>query len=142
MPRITGAFTGENGIRCPFGSGKETALLPPPPLRTGRESFPSSGSSRCEAPRERSRFSRRFNPGFMAMDSEFLEERTFRKISVPVWIERIGFRPDFNVPPDFGVSGINQLQPNGFTLRCSLSGVRRKRPLARADGMEVTIRHP
>ena len=26
-------------------SGKEAALLPLPPLRTGRESFPSSGSS-------------------------------------------------------------------------------------------------
>ena len=37
------------------GSGKEDALRRPPPLRTGRESFPSSGSSRCEAPRERSR---------------------------------------------------------------------------------------
>jgi hypothetical protein len=37
-------------------SGKGTALLPLPPLRTGHESFPSSGSSRCKAPRERSRF--------------------------------------------------------------------------------------
>ena len=31
-------------------SGKEVALLPLPPLRTGRESFPSSSSSRCKAP--------------------------------------------------------------------------------------------
>jgi hypothetical protein len=31
-------------------SGKEVALLPPPPLRTGHESFPSSGSSHCKAP--------------------------------------------------------------------------------------------
>src|SRR5262245_7762486 len=37
-------------------SGKEIALRPPPPLRTGRESFPSSGSSNYKAPRERSRF--------------------------------------------------------------------------------------
>jgi hypothetical protein len=36
-------------------SGKEVALLPPPPLRTGRESFPSSGSSQSKAPPERSR---------------------------------------------------------------------------------------
>jgi two-component system CheB/CheR fusion protein len=36
--------------------GKGAALLPLPPLRTGRESYPSSGSSRCEAPLERSRF--------------------------------------------------------------------------------------
>jgi len=30
----------------PRGSGKGTALLPLPPLRTGLDSFPSSGSSR------------------------------------------------------------------------------------------------
>jgi hypothetical protein len=30
----------------PPSSGKEVALLPLPPLRTGRDSFPSSGSSR------------------------------------------------------------------------------------------------
>lgn len=36
-------------------SGKRATLPPLPPLRTGRESFPSSGSSRHKAPRERSR---------------------------------------------------------------------------------------
>ena len=36
--------------------GKRAALLPLPPLRTGRESFPSSGSSRYKAPLSRSRF--------------------------------------------------------------------------------------
>jgi hypothetical protein len=36
-------------------SGKGAALPPLPPLRTGRESFPSSGSSRNKAPREQSR---------------------------------------------------------------------------------------
>jgi hypothetical protein len=43
---------------CNFihGSGKEAALLPLPPLRTGREGFPSSGSSRYKAPLLRSRF--------------------------------------------------------------------------------------
>jgi hypothetical protein len=29
-----------------FSSGKEAALLPLPPLRTGHDGFPSSGSSR------------------------------------------------------------------------------------------------
>jgi hypothetical protein len=43
-----------------LGSGKGAVLPPPPPLRTGRESFPSSGSSRYKAPCDRSRFSRRF----------------------------------------------------------------------------------
>ena len=37
------------------GSGKEVTLPSPPPLRTGRESFPSSGSSQFKAPRKRSR---------------------------------------------------------------------------------------
>jgi hypothetical protein len=37
-------------------SGKEAALLPLPPLRTERESFPSFGSSHCKAPLLRSRF--------------------------------------------------------------------------------------
>jgi hypothetical protein len=61
-------------------SGKGAALPPLPPLRTGRESFPSSGSSRYKAPRERSRFHDGLNPGFMAMDAKPLPERTFREI--------------------------------------------------------------
>ena len=40
----------------PHWSGKRMALPPLPPLRTGRETFASSGSSRYKAPRERSRF--------------------------------------------------------------------------------------
>ena len=120
-------------------SGKRAALLPLPPLRTGLESFPSSGSSRCKAPRGRSRYSRRFNPGFMAVDAELFAERTFSKVVLPVWIERIRLRPDFQMPPDFGVAGINQFQPNGFPLRRSVSGIRRKLPLMRTDGVEVTI---
>jgi hypothetical protein len=32
-----------------LGPGKEMALLPSPPLRTGLESFPSSGSSHYKA---------------------------------------------------------------------------------------------
>ena len=76
------------------------------------------------------------------MNAELFAERTFCKIFVPVWIERICLRPDFQVPPDFGVAGINQLQPNEFPLRRPFSGIRRKRPLARADGVEVTILYP
>jgi hypothetical protein len=36
-------------LRVPEQSGKEAALLPPPPLRTGRASFPASGSSLSNA---------------------------------------------------------------------------------------------
>src|SRR6266480_1204058 len=45
--------------RC-WWSAKEVTLPPPPPLRTGHESFPSSGSSRCKAPPSRSPFTQRF----------------------------------------------------------------------------------
>src|ERR1035438_9201784 len=128
--------------KCSYGSGKEVALLPLPPLRTGHESFPSSGSSRYKASREWSRFSRRFNPCFMAMDSELFAKRTFLKIVLPVWTERIGVRPDFNVPPDVGFAGIHQLKPDGFPLRRSFSGARRKQRVAPADGVEVSLRHP
>ena len=144
--RISGAIpavrTAKSEPKSRFRSGKEVALLPLPPLRTGHESFPSSGSSHYKAPRERSRFSRRFNPCFMAMDSELFAKRTFLKIVLPVWIERIGVRSDFNVPPDFGFTGIHQLKPNGFPLRRSFSNVRRKHPFAPADGVEVSFRHP
>ena len=78
----------------------------------------------------------------MAMDSELFAKRTFLKIVLPVWTERIGVRPDFNVPPDFGFAGIHQLKPDGFPLRRSFSGVRRKHAFSLADGVEVSLRHP
>ena len=71
------------------------------------------------------------------MDAELLVERTFREVRLPLGVERVGFRPDFNVPPDFGFFGIHQLQPNEFPLRRSFSGVRRKRPSSPANGMVV-----
>jgi hypothetical protein len=90
----------------PFRSGKRAALLPLPPLRTGRESFPSSGSSRCKAPVSGAGFHDGLIPASWRWMPNFLRERTFCKIVLPVWIERIGFRPDFYVPPDFGVAGV------------------------------------
>ena len=127
---------------CFVGSGKGAVLPPPPPLRTGRESFPSSGSSRYKAPCDRSRFSRRFNPSFMAMDSENFVERTVCKIVLPTRIKRIGIRPDFQMSPDFGVAGASQFQPNGFPLRCSSSSVHRKRPVSCLNGVKISLFHP
>ena len=60
-------------------SGKGAALPPLPPLRTGRETFASSGSSRTKGPRERSRFHNRFDPGFSAREAGLLVERTSMK---------------------------------------------------------------
>ena len=53
-------------------SGKGVTLLPLPPLRTGRESFPSSGSSQYKAPRERSRLHDGFIPAFWRVMPNFL----------------------------------------------------------------------
>ena len=65
-------------------SGKGAALLPLPPLRTGRESFPSSGSSRYKAPRERSRFHDDLIPACWRCDAELFVERTFREVVLPL----------------------------------------------------------
>ena len=57
------------------------------------------------------------------MDAELFEERTFLKIFVPVWIERVGLRPDFQVSPDCGFAGIHQLQPDGMLTRLFIPGL-------------------
>src|SRR5271170_7046409 len=78
-------------------SGKGVALPPLPPLRTGRETFASSGSSRSKAPRERSRFHNGFDPGFSAREAGLLVERTFREVGLPLRVKRIGVPPDFDM---------------------------------------------
>jgi hypothetical protein len=90
-------------------SGKETALPPSPPLRTGRESFPSSGSSRYKAPRERNRFTRRLQFRLGTMNTKPSEERTVFKVVAPLRVKGIGISLDFDVPPDSGFAGIYQL---------------------------------
>ena len=53
-------------------SGKEMTLRSPPPLRTGRETFASSGSSRSKAPRERSRLHNGLTPACWRVMPNFL----------------------------------------------------------------------
>jgi hypothetical protein len=70
--------------RTTHWSGKGTALPPLPPLRTGRETFASSGSSRCEAPRERSRFHDGCRVAFMIQARSLLTCRSLLgQLSVP-----------------------------------------------------------
>ena len=76
------------------------------------------------------------------MDSELLVERTFCKVVLPEWIERIGFRPYFKMPPDFGVAGINQLPPNDPAIRHFLTRIHREHPTTSANGVEIPICHP
>jgi hypothetical protein len=67
-------------------SGKEVALLPLPPLRTGRESFPSSGSSRCEALREQSRSAQEF---LRSLDDMYLQSVDRTHTFEPVELVRV-----------------------------------------------------
>ena len=59
------------------------------------------------------------------MDAKLFEERTVFKVVVPLRVERICLRPDFDVTPDFGFGRINQPRPDGFP---------RRRPFARVPG--------
>jgi hypothetical protein len=63
----------------------------------------------------------------MAMDTELLVERTFRKIVLPTRIKRIGFRPDFHIPPDFG---FNQMGfPSGVRFPVSAANTQLRPPM-------------
>ena len=48
------------------------------------------------------------------MNVKLFEERTVFKVVVPLLVERICFRPDLDVTPDFGFGRINQPRPDGF----------------------------
>ena len=48
------------------------------------------------------------------MDAKLFEERMVFKVVVPLRVERICLRPDFDVTPDFGFGRINQPGPDGF----------------------------
>jgi len=61
-------------LRSANGSGKRATLPPPAPLRTGRESFPSSGSSQCKAPPRRSRFHDGLIPACLRLTPNFLRK--------------------------------------------------------------------
>ena len=133
---------GEWADRKPVESGKEMALPPSPPLRTGRETFASSGSSRTKAPRERSRFHNGFDPGIAAREAGLLTKRTFREVGLPLRVKRIGVPPDFEMTPDFGFARIHESQPNGFVVRGSLVRLGRKRPSSMAQGWEALLLDP
>ena len=48
------------------------------------------------------------------MDAEPFEERPVFKIVAPFGIEWVRFHPDLDVPPDFDLTRIKQVQPHGF----------------------------
>jgi hypothetical protein len=51
------------------------------------------------------------------VDAEPFEQRPVFKIVAPFWIERVRFHPGLDVPPDFDLARIKQVQPHGFFFR-------------------------
>ena len=76
------------------------------------------------------------------METELLLERTFREVGLPLWVERVGVLPDFDMPPDFCLARIHQPQPNRFAVRSPLPRFGRKRPSSMAVGWEVLLLDP
>jgi hypothetical protein len=78
----------------------------------------------------------------MTMNAQLLEERTVFKVAAPLRVERIGFRPNLDVTPDFGLGRINQPNPNGFAIRCLLARGCRKFPGSPPAELPVSAGNP
>ncbi len=78
----------------------------------------------------------------MAMEAELLLKRTFFEVGLPLWVERVGGLPDFDVAPNFGFARIHEALPNRLAIRCPLSRLARKRPSALAQSREALLLHP
>src|SRR5262245_25749182 len=76
------------------------------------------------------------------MEAELPLERTFPEVASPLWIERVGGLPDFDVPPDFGFARIHEAFPNRLAVRCPLSRFSRKHPSSISQGGEASLLHP
>ena len=62
------------------------------------------------------------------MDAELPVERTFRKVGLPLWVERVGALSDFDVTPDFSVAGVHQAAPYWLAFRRLFTRLKRKVP--------------
>ena len=76
------------------------------------------------------------------MEAELLLERTLLEVAFPLWIERVGDLPDFDVPPDFGFARIHKALPNRLAVRCPLSRLARKYPRLITQGGKASLLHP
>src|ERR1700679_1954209 len=86
--------------------------------------------------------SRRFNPGLLAGDAELLLELTFFEVSPPLWVERVGILPDFDMSPDFGFARIRQASPNRCAVRFVFPRFGRERPSSLVPGGEAVLLNP
>ena len=71
------------------------------------------------------------------MDAELPLERTFPEARLPLWVERVGVLPDFDMAPDFGFARIHKAQPNRLAIRSALARLGCKRPSSIALGWEA-----
>ena len=76
------------------------------------------------------------------METKLLLERTFFEVGLPLWVERVGGLPDFDVASDFGFARIHEALPNRLAIRCPLFRFARKRPSALAQGGGALLLHP
>ena len=129
--------------RCRDLSGKDTTSRWHPPLRTGREGFPSSGSSRWEARRRnRTGQTQRRRWGMGPPTGLPGHRSAVSKVRPPSRIIGISLSPDLQVPPDHGFVGTDQRQPVPLTLWGPNPGVGREAPASSTDRVPVTIQHP
>jgi hypothetical protein len=124
-------------------SGKDTTSRWHPPLRTGREGFPSSGSSRWEARRRNRTGQTQCRRWGMGPPTGLPGHRSaVSKVRPPSRIIGVSLSPDLQVPPDHGFVGTDQRQPVPLTLWGPNPGVGREAPASPTDRVPVTIQHP
>jgi hypothetical protein len=76
------------------------------------------------------------------MDAELLLKPSIGEVGFPLWVERVGVLPDFDMAPDFGFARVHQARPNRLTVRRLLPRLGRKRPSSVALGGEVVLLDP
>ena len=69
-------------------------------------------------------------------------KRTFQEVGLPLWVERVGNFPDFDVAPDFGLARIHESGPDRFAFRRLVARFCRERPSSIAQGWEATLLDP
>ena len=69
-------------------------------------------------------------------------KRTFQEVGLPLWVERVGNFPDFDVAPDFGLARIHESGPDRFAFRSLVARFCRERPSSIAQGWEATLLDP
>ena len=127
-------------------------MLSPPPLRTGRDGFRSSGSSGSKLHRSEAGFHNRFCSllSFRQQEAVFLdkflavslEKHPLLKVIATCRVKGIRIAFDFGMSPDGGRGRTFEMQPDGFSIRRALAGIRCELPSASFAEMPIFLGHP